>query len=166
MERKNYNRILTFGRRGKTAAVRLAARQALRSRASLRLHKTVKGRGMFQKGVVGAPKINPPSTLTLRSTILPRFSSAARRRGLKRLQRRATQRRSKFLRRRVNALQRQQNQMTISEHSITTARQLAARALQPFTDSIVPRNTLAPLTFLRPTRRVIKTEAEKRRAIV
>jgi hypothetical protein len=104
--------------------------------------------------------------LTFRTATLSRFSSLARRQGLKRLQRRAARRRSKFLRRQVAALSRRQRLTAVHGASILEARQLAARALQPFTENLTLRAALAPLTFVRQTRRVIKTEAEKQRAVV
>jgi hypothetical protein len=120
---------------------------------------------MFRKGRVANAKTTLTSGLTFRAATLSKFSSVARRRGLKRLQRRAAHRRSKFLRRRVNAIRHQQRVKTNSK-DIAKVRQFASHALRPFIENLVPRSTLAPLTFVNRTRRVVKTEAEKRRAVV
>lgn len=121
---------------------------------------------MFVKRIVTAVEASLPSRLTFQTTTLSRFSSLERRRGLKRLQRRAAHRRSKFLRRQVAALSRQYHPTQGSSKDIVSARQFAVRALKPFTENLTPRTPLAPLTFVHRTRRVIKTEAEKRRAVI
>lgn len=121
---------------------------------------------MFVKRRGAAVKAALPSRLTLQTTTLSRFSSLARRHGLKRLQRRAAHRRNKFLRRQVAALSRQQRQTAAFGRDFASGLKFAARALRPFTENLKPRTPLAPLTFVHQTRRVIKTEAEKRRAVI
>lgn len=88
------------------------------------------------------------------------------RRGLKRLHRRAAHRRSRFLRRRAAAFSRQVRVKAVVPHELSSSRQRALRALKPFTENLVPRAALAPLTFVNRTRRVIKSEAEKLRAVI
>lgn len=121
---------------------------------------------MFARRVVTSTKLVGPSRLTFRTTTLPRFSSLIRRHGLKRLQRQAAHRRSKFLRRQVAAISRQQRTVAANSHSILPSRQLAVRAIRPLTENLTSKTAVAPLTFVHPTRRVIKTEAEKQRAVV
>lgn len=147
------------------ATKNLAVQQSRRSRAGLLAHKRAKAKGMFARR--GAPSIKQglPSRLTFQATTLTRFSSLTRR-GLKRLQRRAAHRRGKFLRRQITALSRQQRPVAASSPSILEARERASRALRPFTENLISHAALAPLTFIRRTRRVIKTEAEKQRAVV
>lgn len=147
------------------AAGRLAAKQAFSSRVGLRFQKKLPIQSMFKRSKANLTKTGLPRGIAFRAAVLTKFSSAARRRGLKRLQRRAAHRRSKFLRRKVGALRRQQL-ITTNNKAVARLRQFASRALQPFTESLVPRSTLAPLTFARRTQRVVKSDAEKRRAVV
>jgi len=166
VERVNYNKILRRGGKMKKATARLAARQGRRSITGLRFQKRSRRGAIFFRRRTEITKATAPSQLAFRSTTLLRFSSLSRRRGLKRLQRRAERRRSKFLRRRVSAFHRQQRRTGIKSSNTAKIKESAARALSPFTRSSLARVALAPLTFVRPTRRVIKTEAEKRRAII
>ena len=166
MERKNYNKILRLGGKMKKAFARLATRQGRRSMAGIRFQKRPRRGAIFLRRRAEITKAAVSSRLAFQSTSLLRFSSLSRRRGLKRLQRRAERRRGKFLRRRVSAFRRQQRRTGIKSSDLIRIKESAARALAPFTKNSLPNVALAPLTFVRPTRRVIKTEAEKRRAII
>jgi hypothetical protein len=166
VERVNYNKILRRGGKMKKVAARLAARQGRRSVAGLRFQKRPRRGAIFSRRRAEITKATDPSQLAFQPATLLRFSSLSRRRGLKRLQRRAERRRSKFLRRRISALRRQQRRTGIKSSDVAKIKESATRALSPFTRNPLPRVALAPLTFIRPTRRVIKTEAEKRRAII
>ena len=152
-------------------AVRSIGRRARLSRTGFLLPeqnvrvKTETKKTMFRNKTKRV-EASPRSDLTFGGATLSRFSSLIRRRSLKRLHLRAAHRRGKFLRRKVAALSRQHRQLPVTGKSIVAAKQLAARALRPLTENLVPRATLAPLTFVRRTPRVIKTEAEKLRAIV
>jgi hypothetical protein len=90
-------------------------------------------------------------------------TSVAQTKKLPGLSLRAAESRNKFTRRAFTALKR-----SCSTHTNTAREALEASAqlLRNFTVSAAAFSPVTPLTFQKPTKRVVKSEAEKKRAII
>jgi len=74
--------------------------------------------------------------------------------------------RSKFARRSYAALRRNHNCQIIAASVTNSARKDYARTLRRYTAAVINTNPVAPLAFQKPTKLVVKSDAEKKRAIV
>jgi len=101
----------------------------------------------------------------LPSTLLS-FSAENHKKKLLHLSSRTIGNRNKFRGRAFAALRRVVNYKTISAVSINSARVDAANALRRFTANAIVSTPTVPLTFQRPTKLVVKSDAEKKRAVI
>lgn len=94
------------------------------------------------------------------------FSSVSRNKKLLQLERRVELSKNKFQCRAYVALRRSLNHKAITASAIKLARVISARTLHAFTVTAPPSFTPAPLVFQKPTKLVVKSDAEKKRAVV
>lgn len=100
------------------------------------------------------------------SQVLPRFSSTRLAKSVSRLKRRAAYRRNKFARRIAHISDRNTRSTQTHSDAVVSARTQAAQALRRFTEHLDVTSVVAPLTFQLPTKVVVKSEAEKRQAVI
>lgn len=74
--------------------------------------------------------------------------------------------RSKFARRTYAAFRRSRNRQDVAASVTDSARPEYTKALRGYTAAVINTNQVAPLTFQKPTKLVVKSDAEKKRAIV
>lgn len=106
------------------------------------------------------------NTAVLTSQTLSKFSAARLPKRLRALARRAKHRRNKFTRRSFAVLRRSLHQKRTSGNAIVEARVLAGRTLLPFVSASTSSTGAAPLLFQRHTKLVVKSDAEKKRAVI
>jgi ribosomal protein S4 len=181
-ERKNFNQIRTVGKFGGTAffrKVRIAVKKPNRGwrRRLLQTHKRIRSpltstsrharmhsvNRRAVSDVIGSVNASGPTSLS--SAVLPSFSSIVRPKRVNILKRRTAYRRNKFLRRQFAAIQRATRRNAAQPSALVSARVQAERALRRFTENLTNVSILTPLAFQRPTRLVVKTDAEKKRAV-
>lgn len=73
---------------------------------------------------------------------------------------------SKFTRRAYAAFRRSRNRQAVTASVTDSARTAYAGALRRYTAAAINTNQVIPLTFQKPTKLVVKSDAEKKRAIV
>lgn len=105
-------------------------------------------------------------SVALTGKTLLKYSSLRLSKNLVALRRRAMQRKNKFMRRNLSALRRAIKQENSSSSAIAVVREQAQRTLLPFTVTSPSSVGATPLLFQRPTMLVIKSDAEKKRAVV
>lgn len=106
---------------------------------------------------LGSAEHVPAYNALLNSTAL------AQSKKLQRLALRTDESRNKFNRRAFAALERSRKTETKAAHYNLEA---SAQLLRSYTSSAVELPPVAPLTFQKPTKRVVKSEAEKKRAVI
>jgi hypothetical protein len=102
----------------------------------------------------------------LTSAALTRYTAAGCFKRLPALRRRAAHRRNKFTRRRFTSLRRTLRTTNTTRNLIAAARTQAQTSLVPFTTVTTISAGATPLLFQRPTKLVVKSAAEKKRAVI
>jgi hypothetical protein len=74
--------------------------------------------------------------------------------------------RSKFARRAYAAFRRSRNRQDVAAAVTDLARTEYTKALHGYTAAVINTNQVIPLTFQKPTKLVVKSDAEKKRAVV